>query len=265
MGIFKRLGMLIKSNINDLISKAENPEKILNQLILDMKENLAEARKYVAVAIADEKRLRKKLDNELSKSREWEKKAMMAVRAGRDDLATEALQRKTEHDELASEYQQQWELQKNATEKLRHALRMLNNKIEEANRKKDLLIARQKRAEAQKQIQTTMAELSDTSAFDTFGRMAEKIEREEAEAEAAAELAGFGGDELAGKFDDLQATAGAEDALYALKVKMGMASAAPATAPAQEDDAAAAELDFDELEEAVAVSAARTARSEKKK
>ena len=146
MGIFKRLATLLKSNINDLISKAENPEKILNQLILDMQDSLVAARKHVAVAIADEKRLRKQLDKELRKAAEWEKKAVMAVRAGRDDLAKEALGRKAEHDKYASEYQVQWEQQKNATDKLRHALRLLNNKIGEAKRKKDLLIARQQGA-----------------------------------------------------------------------------------------------------------------------
>ena len=111
MGIFGRLGTLLKANINDMISKAEDPEKILNQLILDMKDSLVTAKKQVAVAIADEKRLKKQLENELSMSSEWEKKAMMAVRAGKDDLAKEALMRKTEHDNLASEYQKQWELQ----------------------------------------------------------------------------------------------------------------------------------------------------------
>ena len=130
MGIFGRLGTLLKANINDVISKAEDPEKILNQLILDMKDQLIEAKKQVAVAIADEKRLKKQLDNELHMAREWEKKAMMAVRAGRDDLAKEALRRKGEHDQLASEFQGQWEAQKAAADKLRESLRQLNNKIE---------------------------------------------------------------------------------------------------------------------------------------
>lgn len=262
MGIFKRLGTLLKSNINDLISKAEDPEKILNQLLLDMRDSLVEARKQVAVAIADEKRLRKQLDNELERAAEWEKKAMMAIRANREDLAKEALARKSEHDGLAAEYQKQWELQKNATEKLRHSLRLLNSKIEEAKRKKDLLIARQKRAEAQKRIQETMSGLSDTSAFDTFSRMADKIEKQEAEAEAATELAGSTGDELTHKFDELEAKHGVDDALEALKAKMGMAT--PAVAPAPEAEISAEDLDFDELEQIVAVSSRRTGQEQAK-
>lgn len=227
MGIFGRISTLLKANINDLVSKAEDPEKILNQLILDMKEQLIEAKKQVAVSIADEKRLKKQLDNELHMAREWEKKAMMAVRGGRDDLAKEALARKSEHDQLATEYKAHWEAQKAAADKLRDSLRQLNSKIEEAKRRKNLLIARQKRAEAQKTIQETMSGLNDTSAFDTFERMSNKIEQMEAEAEASAELAeGFSGDGLAAKFDDLEADHGADEALAALKAKMGVASQA---------------------------------------
>lgn len=226
MGIFGRLGTLLKANINDVISKSEDPEKILNQLILDMKDQLIEAKKQVAVAIADEKRLKKQLDNELHMSREWEKKAMMAVRAGRDDLATEALRRKSEHDNLSSEFQGQWEAQKAAADKLRDSLRMLNNKIEEAKRKKNLLIARQKRAEAQQKIQNTMSSLSDTSAFDSFDRMSKKIEQMEAEAEASAELnADMEGTDLENQFASLEATTGADSELEALKAKMGMGAA----------------------------------------
>ena len=142
MGMFSRIGTLLKANINDLISKAEDPEKILNQLIVDMREQLIDAKKQVAVAIADEKKLKKQYEKENKQAQEWEKKAMMAVRAGRDDLAKEALQRKKEHSELSSEYKKQWEAQKNAAEKLRSSLRQLNDKIEEAKRKKGLLIAR---------------------------------------------------------------------------------------------------------------------------
>ncbi len=241
MGILGRISTLLKANLNDLISKAEDPEKILTQLILDMKEQLIAAKKQVAVSIADEKRLKKQLEGELHKAREWEKKAMMAVRAGRDDLAGEALSRKSEHDSLAAEYKAHWEAQKSAADKLRSSLRQLNSKIEEASRRKNLLIARQRRAEAQKTIQETMGGLNDTSAFDTFDRMAEKIDQMEAEADAAAELAeGFNGDQLASKFDDLEQDHGANEALMALKAKMGM------SAPAKEE-----KFEFEEQEQSV--------------
>jgi phage shock protein A len=227
MGLFSRLGSLLKANINDLISRAEDPEKILNQLILDMRDQLVAAKKHVAVAIADEKRLKKELDNNLHMASEWEKKAMMAIRAGKDALAKEALARKTEYDNLASEFQKQWEIQKAGADKLRTALHALNNKIEEAKRKKNLLIARQKRAIAQEQIHKTMASLADNDAFSAFDRMKEKIEKQEAEAEAAEELADQNYD-LENKFKDLESNEGADDALAALKAKMGLTSGSSA-------------------------------------
>jgi phage shock protein A len=225
MGIFGRMSTLLKANINDMISKAEDPEKILNQLILDMKDQLIEAKKQVAVAIADEKRLKKQLDNELYNASEWEKKAMMAIRAGRDDLAKEALRRKGEHDQLATEFQVQWEAQKSAADQLRESLRQLNAKIEEAKRKKNLLIARQKRAEAQKHIQETVSSLSNASAFDAFERMAGKIERMEAEAEASTELnRDLAGANLEDQFKGFERETEGDSALAALKAKMGMGS-----------------------------------------
>ena len=223
MGIFQRIGTLIKSNINDLISKAEDPEKMLSQVLVDMKNQLVEAKKQVAVAIGDEKRLKKQWDEQVAQAKEWERKAMMAVRAGDDGLAKEALVRQQEHEELTRQFEQQWHLQKDAVEKLKDQLRNLNNKIEEAKRKKNILIARAKRAEAQKTIQSTMAGLSDTSAFDTFDRMAEKVDALEAEAEAGVELSGeMTGDTLQGRFKALESQGGADLALSELKAKMGL-------------------------------------------
>jgi len=243
MGIFQRIGTLIKSNINDLISKAEDPEKMLGQVLTDMKNQLVEAKKQVAVAIGDEKRLKKQWDEQLAATKEWERKAMMAVHAGDDGLAKEALVRQKEHEELVAQFESQWHLQKDAVEKLKEQLRGLNNKIEEAKRKKNILLARAKRAEAQRTIQSTMQGLSDTSAFDTFDRMAEKVDQMEAEAEAGVELAGeLTGDTLAQKFKALETKGTTSDlALAELKAKMGMLPAASGTSekkqlPARSDD-----------------------------
>jgi phage shock protein A len=231
MGIFGRLGTVIKSNLNDLISKAEDPEKMLNQMIIDMKEQLVEAKRQVAVVIADEKRLKMQYESSRAQAQEWEKKAMLAVRAGDDNLAREALGRKAEHENLAAEYQKQWESQKAASDQLRDALRALNKKIDEAARKKNLLIAKKKRAEAQKIIHNTMSGLSDTSAFDTFDRMAAKIEQAEAEAQASAELSMASQEaSLEEKFRKLEQEKGpnVDDALASLKAKMGVAPGLPA-------------------------------------
>jgi phage shock protein A len=225
MGIFSRIGTLFKSNINDMISKAEDPEKMLSQVLADMKDQLNAAKQQVAVAIADEKRLAKQLEAEIAQAREWEKKAMMAVRAADDELAKQALARKGEHDNLAAQFQEQWNKQHEAVERLKGSLRLLNDKIEEAKRKKNILIARKKRAEAQKQIQATMQGLNDVSAFDTFDRMAEKVDALEAQAEASAELGyEMSGDTLKARFQALEHESGADDALAELKAKMGLAA-----------------------------------------
>ncbi|MDC0677640.1 MULTISPECIES: PspA/IM30 family protein [Sorangium] len=272
MGIFARLATLIKSNLNDLISRSEDPEKMLNQVVIDMANQLIEAKKQVAVSIADEKRLAKQAEQEAAHAAEWERRAMLAIKAGDDALAKEALNRKKEHDQLATSYKDQWQKQKQAVDQLKTALRLLNNKIEEAKRKKNVLIARKKRAEAQKAIQETMSGLNNASAFETFDRMANKIDQIEAEAEAAGEIAEqYTGDTLAHRFGQLEATAGADDELLALKRKMGVlppepppaaapppqvrvagAGGAPAAAPQAEQDelaAAIAELEAEEQRE----------------
>jgi phage shock protein A len=190
MGLFSRLGTLIRSNINELINKAEDPEKMLNQVLVDMKQQLVEAKKQVAIAIADEKRLKKQYEQETQKAEEWERKAMLAVKAGDDALARAALARKAEHDELAATLRQQWDAQKEAVEQLKQALRGLDTKIEEAKRKRNILVSRQKRAEAQRMINDTLSSIGSTSAFDTFERMSDRVTQLEAEAEATAELSG---------------------------------------------------------------------------
>jgi phage shock protein A len=228
MAIFSRIGTLLKSNVNDAINKAEDPEKMLNQMLIDMQQQLVEAKKQVAVAIADEKRLRKQYETEKAASQEWEKKAMLAVKAGNDDLAKQALARKSEHEKVALGFEQQWQAQKAAVDQLKGALQGLNNKIEEAKRKKNLLIARSKRAEAQATIAETIDGLSNTSAFDTMARMEEKVDKMEAEAAATYELAQVAsGDDLRAQFDQLESQ-GSDDALAELKAKMGVAPAATA-------------------------------------
>ena len=223
MGIFARLAALIKSNLNDLISSSEDPEKMLNQIVMDMSNQLLEAKRQVAASIADEKRLAKQVEQETANATEWERRAMLAIRSGDDALAKEALARKKEHQTLAEQFQDQWSKQKAAVEQLKLALRALNNKIEEAKRKKNLLIARKKRAEAQKAIQETMTGLKNASAFETFDRMAGRIEQMEAEAEAHAELnEEASGDTLAHKFRELEVTKGADEDLTSLKRKMGL-------------------------------------------
>lgn len=225
MGLFSRLGTLIRSNINELINKAEDPEKMLNQVLVDMKQQLVEAKKQVAVAIADEKRLKKQYEQESQKAADWEKKAMLAVRAGDDNLARAALARKTEHEEVAATLKQQWDAQKKSVEDLKGALRGLDSKIEEAKRKRNILVSRQKRAEAQRMINDTLSSINSTSAFDTFERMSDRVTQIEAEAEATAEIGGALPEaSLESQFKALEAGT-VDDDLAALKKKMALQAA----------------------------------------
>src|ERR671924_317426 len=208
MGIFDRFSTLLRSNINDLISRAENPEKMLNQLIVDMKSQLAKAKQQVASAIADEKKLQSDAE---------------AVKEGRDDLAKQALGRYNEHLHGAQQLHETWLKHKAETEALKLSLRQLNDKIEEAKRKKNILVARAKRAEAQQRIQETMSGMSDKSAFESFERMAEKIEATERKALAAAEIQEeFSGDYLARQFEALEYKGSSDQQLLELKSKMGL-------------------------------------------
>jgi phage shock protein A len=222
MGLFDRFRRVVQSNINEMISKAENPEKMLNQLIMEMNEQLIESKKSVASAIADEKRLQRQLIEQRRNNELWEQRAMDAVRAGKDDLAKQALVRKQEHAEYATSYQEQYDAQHTSVEQLKSSLRQLQQKIEEASRKKNLLIARAKRAEAQQRIQATISATGNTSAFDAFDRMADKVEQAEAEAEATDDLAKLdtGDVDLEKQFKELEGGGSAEQLLEDLKSKM---------------------------------------------
>jgi phage shock protein A len=257
MGIFDRLSRLIRSNINDLIARAENPEKMLTQIIEDMRRQLAEAKQEVAVAIADERKLRAQVEEERKQAREWEKRARLAVRENRDDLAKQALIRGQEHASHAAELELQWSQHRAETERLKDSLRQLNAKIEEAKRKKNLLIAKQKRAQAQRRIHDTMAGMADQSAFRAFDQMVDKIETQERQALAAAEVsAELEGDTLEGEFLALEpgGDADVEDRLLALKQQMGLLPAADGGAPkalesGDDDDVRDAEIVAEESDE----------------
>ncbi|HEY6808917.1 MAG TPA: PspA/IM30 family protein [Gemmatimonadales bacterium] len=244
MGIFDRLSTLIRSNINDLISRSENPEKMLNQLIVDMRSSLAKAKQQVAAAIADEKKLSAQAEQEKKMAEDWEKRAVLAVQENRDDLAKQALLRHNEHVQAAITLHETWVKHREETEKLKLSLRQLNDRIEEAKRKKNILIARQKRAEAHKRIQETMSSMGDNSAFETFERMAEQIEHEERKLIAAAEVnEDLSGDTLMKQFQGLEGKANADEQLLALKQKMGLLGAgSPPSAKQIGKGAADAEL-----------------------
>ena len=221
MAILDRIAVVIRSNLNALINQAEDPEKMLDQILIDMRQQLAEAKREVAVAIADEKRLAAQVEAALDQVREWDRRAVLAVQRGEDDLAREALRRKAEQQQLAVGYQSQWEAQKTSTDNLKNGLRALSEKIDEAARKRNLLVARQKRAQAQKHIHEVMTGLSDTSAFEAFDRMATRVDQMEAQAAAAVEISeDLSGETMEQRFRALESSADVDQELQALKARV---------------------------------------------
>ena len=221
MGILTRMKTVLKSNVNAALDSVEDTERMLNQTVLDMQQQLAKAKQQVAVSIADEKRLERQYKENQAQTESWMEKAKLAVQKGNDELAKAALARKTEYEGLASEYKTQYEAQKASVEKLKSSLRELERKIEEAKRQKDLLIARSKRANAQKAIHQTMSGMStNAGAFDTFERMKNKVDDAEAKAEAAEEMATSGEASLDREFAELEKSS-VDDELASLKAQMG--------------------------------------------
>ncbi|MGI8547849.1 MAG: PspA/IM30 family protein [Gemmatimonadaceae bacterium] len=229
MSIFDRIARLFRANVNAAISVGEQPEKMLNQIIADMRTQLNRAKQQVAGAIADEKRLEDQTVSELREAEEWERRAMLAVKEGRDELAKQALMRRNEHVSRGQQLQMTWEAHKQETERIKNSLRELNDNTEEANRKKTLLLARQRRAEAQKRISETMSSMSDKSAFNGLVRMEEKIAQNERQIQATVQIdQEFSGDALSNQFKQLESSAGdatADLQLLQLKQKMGVISA----------------------------------------
>ena len=188
MGMLDRVSTLIRANINDLISRAEDPEKVVRQLILDMNNQLIQVKTQVAASIADERLLQKRYEDNQKKADEWARKAELAVEKGNDELAKEALARRRSFQQTADGFKEQWTQQSQQVEQLKDALSQLEAKITEAQTKKDLLIARSRRAKAETQIRKTLSGMDRGGALSEFERMEEKVEQDEARAKAYSDL-----------------------------------------------------------------------------
>src|SRR5439155_4719177 len=188
MGLLDRVSTLIRANLNDVLDRAEDPEKIIRQLLIDMNNQLLQVKTQVAASIADEKRLYQRYQESQQQSDDWQRKAELAIEKGDDELAKAALARRNSYKESADGFQEQWKEQSAQVQQLKDALHQLEGKIQEAEAKKDLLIARSRRAKAEVNIRETMAGIGKTSATSEFERMEERVSEQEARAKAAAEL-----------------------------------------------------------------------------
>ena len=188
MGILDRMSRLIRANINDMIDRAEDPEKMLNELLREMDQGIRDARVQVANMIAQQNELEAELQDAQGNSREWERRAEMAVSAGKEDLAREALRRKRDADNIAMVYAQQLSAQQEAVTRLKQQLKMLEAKFSEAESKRDVLIARHRATQAQRQVTETLQSLPGLDSGSELDRMERRIRSEESQTRALGEL-----------------------------------------------------------------------------
>jgi len=190
MALLERVATLVRANLNDLIDKAEDPEKMIKQIILDMQNQLLQVKTQVAIAIADQHLLEKKQKENNDAASDWVRKAELAVDKKQDDLARVALERSISYKELAESFAQQVSDQKAQVENLKSALSKLDQKLAEAQNKCDMLIAQHRRARALGKASDARSSMVDTSKAAGFDRMKRRVAHDEAVSEAKAELAG---------------------------------------------------------------------------
>lgn len=218
MTLLDRLSRLIRANLSDLLRRAEDPEKIINQALEDMKEALREAREQVAAALAEGKRLEREVESHLQEATLWEEKAKEALKAGREDLAKEALRRRKRALDLAEGFKQQAEEQKTLVSRLMTQLKALEAKIDEAEARKKLLLARKKGVEAAEAVRRTESKLDAHPALEAFEEMEARILSMEDRHEALKEL---DGQDLEKELAALSAEKGLEEELSRLKKELG--------------------------------------------
>ncbi|MBW4614175.1 MAG: PspA/IM30 family protein [Desmonostoc vinosum HA7617-LM4] len=217
MELIKRILRVIRANLNSLIGNAEDPEKILEQTVLEMQENLVRLRQGVAQAIATQKRTERQTASAESHAEEWYRRAQLALQQGNEPLAREALTKRQAYKETATALSQQIGQQNEVVARLKKDMRTLEAKISEAKTKKDMYIARARSAEATYKLQEMLGGVSTTSSLNAFERMEEKVLQIEAQSEAIAQL---GSDELETKFASLESGNDVDAELAAMKAQV---------------------------------------------
>ena len=201
MALLERVSTLVRANLNDLIDKAETPEIMIKQLILDMQNQLLQVKTQVAISIADQHVLEKKLKESEESEQQWHRRAELAVDKKDDALARSAIERSMSYKTTAESFRQQVEDQKTQVENLKSALLKLQQKLAEAQAKSDMLIAQHRRSRAMGKAQEAGKTMGDQSNSAAFERMKNKVQHTEATAQAIADLAA---DDVEDKFAALE-------------------------------------------------------------
>ncbi|MDC0836661.1 PspA/IM30 family protein, partial [Limnoraphis robusta] len=225
MGLFDRIGRVVRANLNDLVNKAEDPEKILEQAVIEMQEDLIQLRQAVAQTIAQQKRSQQQYNQAQSQANQWQSRAQLALQKGDENLAREALQRKKGYVETANTLEISLRQQTEQVETLKRNLVSLESKISEAKTKKNMLKARAQAAKANEQLNNLLGGINTSSATSAFERMEEKVMIQEAKSQATAELMDS---DLEEQFIKLEAGSDVDDELAAMKAQL---AGAPANQP----------------------------------
>ena len=187
MALLERVSTLLRANLNDLVEKAEDPERLLKQIVLDMENQLLQVKTQVAIAIADEHLLAKKRAEHLEQATEWRRKAELAVQKGHDDMARAALERALSCDQLAAGFTTQAEDQKHEADNLRQALHKLDQKLNETRARCEMLVAEHRRAKVVGRAAKARGVIG-TDQEHAIGRMQSKVRVTAAENAAATEV-----------------------------------------------------------------------------
>ena len=220
MGVFSRLSDILKSNINDLLDKAEDPEKMVKQIIIDMQKELTIATQNLGKAKASERLAQKKMDDAVKVAAGWESKAKAALSQGNQDLAKQALAKKVRADEEVATYTEMYESISTQTDAIEDQVEVLKAKLDEAKSRQAMLIARSQMADTKKALAKSQGGFDGASALEKFDRMEEKIQRKEAEADAFAEIGGGGDADLVESFDQIEKDAKVDAELARLMAEM---------------------------------------------
>lgn len=219
--LLKRIRDLISANLHAMIDQAEDPEKMVNEYLRQLQDQLYEARTTVAAAMADEDKLHRMWTSNQALADEWQAKAEAALKAGKEDLAKQALLRRRAFQQIADSYRQQYEAQDKQVEELQEALGKLEARIAEARTRREIIIAKKHQAETQEAIYRTVRTLGDsTTAFEGLAAMEERVDERLARARAMAQLQGGVAE---AQLEDVEAEAAVEEDLAELKKKLGLA------------------------------------------
>lgn len=225
MSIFTRLGDLLRANINDLIDKAEDPEKMVKQIIQDMDRELVKSTQMLGKAMASERQIEKQMNDAKAKSADWENKAKLALQAGDQELAKKAVEEKLKVDEKVTQFTQMYESVHAQTEQIKAQVEELKSKLEEAKSRQAMLIARSQMADTQKDLAQSLGGMNTSeNAFAKMDKMEERIARKEAEAQAFTEISKTGNAAEKDPFAVLESNSKVDAEMARLMAEIGSAN-----------------------------------------